>query len=134
MRVSSRRAVDAGRRWAWLGDLQFYVNDDTGLDLLLDQFRDYVLDANAGNPKRGHDDLNSAYRPTPAGGASRTGSVEKGFFVDEGVSGNSWRGQIRRVRMALYRRYPEKFDFGHDVFSPAELLKQTADGLNMAHA
>ena len=112
--------------------VQFYVNDDTGLDLLLDQFRDYVLDANAGNPKRGHDILNSActrafMRELEA--HLKAVSVEKGFFVDEGVSGNSWRGQIRRVRMALYRRYPDKYDFGHDVFTPAELLKQTADGL-----
>lgn len=112
--------------------VQFYVNDDTGLDLLLDQFRDYVLDANAGNPKRGHDILNSACTRAfmrELAAHLKAVSVEKGFFVDEGVSGNAWRGQIRRVRMALYRRYPDKYDFGHDVFTPAELLKQTADGL-----
>lgn len=112
--------------------VQFFVNDDSGLDLLLEQFRAYVLEANSSNPKRAQEILNSDntqafMRELEA--HLKAVSVEKGFFVDEAVSGNTWRGQIRRVRMALYRRYPPKFDFSRQTFSPVELLKQTADGL-----
>jgi conjugative transfer ATPase len=112
--------------------VQFYVNDDTGLELLLEQFRDYVLDANAANPERGREILGSVCTQAfmrDLDAHLQAVSVPQGFFVDEAVSGNPWRGQIRRVRLALYRRYPPHYDFSEEAFSPAELLKQTADGL-----
>ena len=112
--------------------LQFFVIDDLALDGLRDQLAAYVLDANAADPSRGRSILESTYTQgflKEVDAHLATISASKGFFIDEAVSGTPWRGQIRRVRMALYRRYPPGFDVGAEAFSPAELVQQTADGV-----
>jgi conjugative transfer ATPase len=112
--------------------VQCFVNDDTGLELLLEQFREYVLSANSADPKRGREILASACTQafmSELDAHLRAVSAPQGFFTDAAVSGNPWRGQIRRVRLAVYRRFPPDFDFSLEAFSPVDGLRQAADGL-----
>lgn len=113
--------------------LQFFVNDDTGLDTLVDRFADYVLSAQGdadGQRKRAREVLQSNFTQSfIAEMAAHLKSVAKpeGFFKDEAVSDNLWRGQFRRVRMGIYRRYPPKHTFA-DSASPRSILLQAANG------
>lgn len=110
--------------------VQFFVNDDTGLDALVSEFRAYVRSSNT--PERAEMILNSA--PTKSfieelESHLKVISKPGGCFVDEAVSGNVWRGQIRRARMAVYRRFPLDYDFSKEAFSPLEQLEQAAAGI-----
>lgn len=114
---------------------QFFVNDDTGLDPLIDQLTRYILSAQGdadSQRRRAQDVLSSQFTQSFVKEmAEHLRSVAKpeGFFRDESVSDNIWRGQFRRVRMAIYRWYPPKHDFGGDFGSPRTSLIQAANGL-----
>jgi conjugative transfer ATPase len=114
---------------------QFFVNDDTGLDPLIDQLTRYILDAQGGadsQRRRAQEVLSSKFTQSFVQEmAEHLRSVAKpeGFFHDEAVSDNIWRGQFRRVRMAIYRWYPPNHDFGGDTQSPRNALIQACNGL-----
>ncbi|WP_018608200.1 conjugative transfer ATPase [Uliginosibacterium gangwonense] len=110
--------------------IQFFCNDDLGIDDLAHQFAEYVLSVNT--PERGEEILHSAF--TQAYLAELTEHLEvvskaAGCFEDKTVSGNIWRGQRRRVRVAIYRRFPKGYDFEKEQFSPRDQVKQAAASL-----
>ena len=112
--------------------VQVFVNDDTNIESLCEQqFTQYILDANKENPARAQDILQSTYTQAYLKGMLahlRAVSNPDGFFDDTEVSGNVWRGQLRRVRCTLYRRFPANHDFSRDVLDPVEQLKQVGEG------
>ena len=128
--LSAQTEWDSGQ---WV--IQFFVNDDTGLDTLIDQLTRYILDAQGdaeSQRQRAREVLESDFTQSFIGEmAEHLKSVAKpeGFFRDESVSDNIWRGQFRRVRMAIYRRFPAKHDFSNEPGTPRNNLLQGANGL-----
>lgn len=131
-----KSALSAQPEWdaaQWV--IQFFVNDDTGLDTLIDQLSRYILDAQGdaeSQRKRARQVLESKFTQSFIDEmAAHLKSVAKpeGFFRDESVSDNIWRGQFRRVRMAIYRRYPPKYNFADETGTPRNSLIQSANGL-----
>lgn len=131
-----KSALSAQTEWdsaQWV--LQFFVNDDTGLDTLVEQLSTYILKAQGdaeSQRKRAKSVLESKFTQSfIAEMADHLKSVAKpeGFFKDESVSDNIWRGQFRRIRMAIYRRYPQRHDFATDIGTPRSSLMQCANGL-----
>ncbi|MBC7501850.1 MAG: conjugative transfer ATPase [Herminiimonas sp.] len=116
--------------------VQIFVNDDANIESLGEQqFKDYILDANKTNPERAQAILNSPY--TKAYMAEMLAHLKavsnpNGFFDDEEVSGNAWRGLLRRVRCVLYRRYPPNYDFSQNILDPVEQLTQAGEGFTAA--
>ncbi len=112
--------------------VQFFCNDDTDLSRQVERMRDYILAVHAKAPERGRQILASDFTRHFLGEmADHLEAVSRpgGLFTDEGVSGNRWRGQLRRVRCAIYRRFPPGFDFSREMLDPVERLHQTAKGL-----
>ncbi|NMG00739.1 conjugative transfer ATPase [Aromatoleum toluolicum] len=112
--------------------VQFFCNDDTDLSWQIERIRDYIVSVHAKAPERARQILASDFtRHFLAEMAEHLSLVARpeGLFLDEGVSGNRWRGQIRRVRCAIYRRFPPRFDFSRELLDPVETLQQTARGL-----
>ncbi|CAI06340.1 MULTISPECIES: conjugative transfer ATPase [Aromatoleum] len=112
--------------------VQFFCNDDTDLSWQIERLRDYILSVHEKAPERARAILESDFTRHFFGEmAEHLAQVSRpeGLFTDEGVSGNRWRGQLRRVRCAIYRRFPEGFDFSREVLDPVEKLQQTARGL-----
>ncbi|MCB1907032.1 MAG: conjugative transfer ATPase [Rhodocyclaceae bacterium] len=112
--------------------VQFFCNDDTELSGAIEAMRGYILECNANTPARAREILESAYTQSFLADLAehvRVASRAEGLFHDEGVSGNRWRAQKRRVRCALYRKFPPDYDFARDPMDPIEALHQAADGL-----
>lgn len=112
--------------------VQFFCNDDTDLSWEIERMRDYILAVHAKSPERGRQILESDFtRHFLAEMAEHLAAVSRpeGLFTDEGVSGNRWRGQLRRVRCAIYRRFPPGFDSSRGMPDPVEKLQQTTSGL-----
>ncbi|KAF5291918.1 hypothetical protein FQA39_LY19400 [Lamprigera yunnana] len=87
--------------------VQFFVNDDRNLDHLNQVFRDYILEQHKNDAGRGEAILNSAYTKAvldEIGAHLANVSQPQGLFVDTQVTGQIWRGQIRRVRCCIYKR------------------------------
>ena len=112
--------------------VQFLCNDDSELSGAIETMRDYILECNAKTPERAKEILDSTYTQSflehlaeHVRGASR----DEGLFTDEGVSGNRWRAQKRRVRCAIYRRFPADYDFARDPMDPIEALHQAGHSL-----
>ncbi len=112
--------------------VQFYTNDDNNIETLFEEgYKKYILDANSSNPVRAQEILNSAYTQAyfkDMLAHLRAVSNPEGFFEDEEVTGGVWRGQVRRVRCTLYRRFPANYDFSKEVLDPVEQLKQAGEG------
>ena len=112
--------------------VQFYVSDDTSLDTTVDEFADYIRKTHASNPKRGEEILNSAFTKAWLNElALHVANVSKpeGLFLDEEISGNVWRGQRRRVRCVLYRKYPNGYVAPENSATPLESLNTAAEGV-----
>jgi conjugative transfer ATPase len=77
--------------------LQLYVQDEPSLAALEQGVRDYV------QPRARGSDFTRDHLARLAAHLKRI-STPGGLFHDTAVTGNSWRGQIRRVRATLYRR------------------------------
>lgn len=128
--LSSLQEFDTAQ---WI--VQFFVNDDTGLDTLVEDFAQYVLQAQGDAPaqrERARAVLESEFTQAflvELAEHVRAVAKPEGFFKDEGVSESIWRGQFRRVRMALYRRYGQGHTFTAEADSPRNLLRQAARGL-----
>ena len=116
--------------------VQIYANDDTNIETHFeDMYKQYILDANYLNPARAQEILNSAYTQAyirEMQSHVRAVSNPDGFFEDEEVTGSVWRGQVRRIRCALYRRFPARYDFSKDVLDSVEQLKQVGEGFTAA--
>ena len=112
--------------------VQFFCNDDTELSGAIESMQRYVLECNANNPARAQEILGSAYTRSFLEDLAehvRIAARSEGLFNDDAVSGNRWRARKRRVRCAIYRRFPPDYDFARDPMDPIEALQQAGDGL-----
>ena len=116
--------------------VQFFCNDDTELSGLVDDIRDYVIEVNGGSQSaRAHEVLDSALTREVIAQLAvhiEQASREKGLFVDDQVSGEPWRGQMRRVRCAIYRRFPTGYDIRGEQEDLIEQLQLAASSMTNA--
>lgn len=87
--------------------LQFFVNDDRNVQPLLQDMKAYIRAAHA-DAKRGNEILNSPYTQAvlhEIGLHLDNVSQPEGLFLDTQVTGQPWRGQLRRVRCCIYKRF-----------------------------
>lgn len=113
----SLQSLDEVEHNPWI--VQFFVSDDVDLEPVHRQFISYIANAYPKDPERSREILNSKFTQDLIGemGAHlRRVSQPEGLFVDTQVSGQAWRGQVRRVRCMLYR----KFDMAAKGESPPE--------------
>lgn len=88
--------------------VQFFVSDDRNIDPLNQVLKDYVLDQHKDDPKRGQEILDSEYTQSMLGQIKdhlSQVSRPQGLFTDTTVTGQAWRGQQRRVRCCIFRRF-----------------------------
>ena len=88
--------------------VQFFLNDDRNIDGLNEQLRDYVAAQHAAYPERAKAILESPYTNAVLDAFREhlaLVSRPEGLFVDTEVTGQTWRGQLRRVRCCIYRRF-----------------------------
>lgn len=100
--------------------LQIFVQDDPCLDSVADEIEQYI------HPSIRSTAFTQDYLKRMRDHMKKV-SVVEGLFVDMEVSGNRFRGQRRRTRAIIYRRYPRNFDFHRDGMGPSEHLKNAAD-------
>ena len=77
--------------------LQVYVQDEPSLQGFMQQVQDYSQPGAEGSAFR------DSFNQSMAEHLTRI-SAPGGLFRDNAVTGSPWRGQVRRVRAALYRR------------------------------
>lgn len=121
------QAMPSSEASPWI--VQFFVNDDRNLDHLNQVFRDYILEQHKNDPERGQAILNSAYTQSVLDefAAHLTNvSQPQGLFVDTQVTGQIWRGQIRRVRACIYKRFANAAE---DHTTPIQQVEAVADTL-----
>lgn len=112
--------------------VQFFVSDDINLDTVMTELVQYIRNTHAADPERGEEILNSKFTKTWLHEmALHVANVSKpeGLFEDTQVSGNVWRGQRRRVRCVLYRKFPPGYVAPENSASPLEALNTAAEGL-----
>ncbi|QRF90611.1 conjugative transfer ATPase [Alcaligenes faecalis] len=105
---------------------QFFVNDDRNLDHLNDTFTDYILEQHK-DDGLGQEILNSPFTQAVLDEVrSHLSNVSQpnGLFTDTLVTGQVWRGQIRRVRCCLYRRFGGAAD---DPQTPVQQIESVAN-------
>lgn len=107
--------LDAGE---WVG--QIFVQDDTGIDVLMDEIEAYI------RPEVRKTAFTQDFMSRMRDHLQRI-SVPDGLFIDTEVSGIRFRGQRRRTRCVIYRRYPRNHDFNRDGISVSEHLKNVCD-------
>ena len=106
--------------------VQFFLNDDRNLDSLPQQFRDYIAKTHEKYPERANEILSSPLTQTVIDEVTRhmsRVSTPDGLFVDTQVTGQVWRGQQRRVRCCIYRRFA---NLSEDQVSPAAQIDAVA--------
>lgn len=112
--------------------VQFFVSDDINLDTVMAEFEDYIRSTHAADPKRGEEVLNSKFTQNWLNEMRlhvENVSKAQGLFEDTQVSGNIWRGQRRRVRCVLYRRYPPNYTPPRNAPSAVDAINSAAEGL-----
>ncbi|EPD42967.1 conjugative transfer ATPase [Delftia acidovorans CCUG 274B] len=88
--------------------VQWFVNDDRNIEQLQQHLHDYVLSQHKDNPARGQEVINSAYTQSVLQEFRKhleQASRPQGLFTDTQVTGQVWRGQQRRVRCCIYRKF-----------------------------
>lgn len=106
--------------------VQFFLNDDRNLDALPQQFKDYIRKTHEKYPERADEILASPFTQTVLDEVTRHMrhvSIPEGLFVDTQVTGQVWRGQQRRVRCCIYRRFANLSD---DYASPTAQINAVA--------
>jgi len=119
----SLQSLDEVDRSPWV--VQFFVSDDRDLDPVKRSFISYIENAYPKDKARSQAILRSAYTQDFIAEFSRhfdQVSRPEGLFVDTQVTGQVWRGQVRRVRCMLYR----KFDGANETSSPRAQLDHAA--------
>ena len=118
------QAIDEVDRDPWV--VQFFLNDDRNIDGLKRDLAAYIEQVHAADPARGQAILNSPF--TQAYIAEMSAHLDnvsrpEGLFVDTQVTGQAWRGQVRRVRCCIYKRFTDLVDQSATAF---QLLEQAA--------
>lgn len=88
--------------------LQFFLNDDRNVEALNQKLHDYILSQHKDNPKRAKEVIESEYTQSVMAEMRKhldQVSRPQGLFVDTLVTGQAWRGQQRRVRCCIYRKF-----------------------------
>ena len=106
--------------------VQFFCHDDTELARVMDDIRRYVLDVHGGPASAkaraiADSELTRAVLEQLAEHYEQA-RRDQGLFHDHVVSKETWRGQMRRVRCVLYRRYPKGHDVSRERESPIDQL------------
>lgn len=107
---------------------QFFVNDDRDISSLNGYLRRYIAQVHQDYPARRDEILGSPLTQTVLREFEahlKQVSREQGLFVDTQVSGQVWRGQTRRVRCCLYKRFRDLSDDSATAFSQLEAVAST---------
>jgi len=80
--------------------IQFFVQDELSVRNLTDQIREYC------NPRAKGTEYTESFIKTMEEHLLQVGQPN-GIFVDDVVTGQQWQGNNRRVRMCLYRYFPQ---------------------------
>ena len=99
--------------------LQFFVQDELSVRTLTDQIREYAHPRAVDTPYTKHflnvmdEHLRQVGQPN-------------GLFHDDVVTGGRWQGKRRKVRMCLYRYFPENYksDYDRDVRELGRIRKR----------
>ena len=100
--------------------LQVFVQDDPRLDSVAKEIEAYIDPAIRKTP------FTQDYLKRMRDHFVKVSAVD-GLFVDTEVSGIRFRGQRRRTRAVIYRRYPRNDDLSRAGISVSEHLKNVAD-------
>jgi hypothetical protein len=109
--------------------VQMFLSDDRNIDGLNQQLRDYILQQHKANPARAQEILNSPYTQSVLEAFEEHLSLvsrAQGLFTDTLVTGQVWRGQQRRVRCCIYRRFP---NLASEPSSPMQQMEAVATTL-----
>lgn len=101
--------------------VQFFLNDDRNIGQLGDTLRNYIAKQHEKYPERARSILESDYTGAVLGEVDHHLSLvsrAEGLFTDTQVTGQIWRGQQRRVRCCVYKR------FGKLTDNPTPALQQ----------
>jgi len=100
------QAIPESEGSPWI--VQFFLSDDRDISSLNGYLADYIAKQHAKYPERRDAILNSPYTQAVLKQFEEhlaLVSRPEGLFVDTLVSGQEWRGQQRRVRCAIYKRF-----------------------------
>jgi conjugative transfer ATPase len=100
------QAVPESEGAPWI--VQFFLSDDRDISRFNGYLADYIAKQHARYPERREAILNSSYTQAVLKQFEEhlaLVSRPEGLFVDTLVSGQEWRGQQRRVRCAIYKRF-----------------------------
>lgn len=100
------QAIPESEGSPWI--VQFFLSDDRDISSLKGYLADYIAKQHAKYPERRDAILNSPYTQAVLKQFEEhlaLVSRPEGLFVDTLVSGQEWRGQQRRVRCAIYKRF-----------------------------
>ena len=88
--------------------VQFFMNDDRNVDGLNQVLRDYIAEQHKNYPTRAKAIMESPYTQAVLAEVAEHLSLvsrPEGLFTDTQVTGQVWRGQQRRVRCCVYKRF-----------------------------
>lgn len=100
------QAIQESDASPWI--VQFFVNDDRNIDTLNDYLVNYIRQVHKAYPERAEAILNSPFTQSVLKEFEKhleLVSRPQGLFVDTLVTGQPWRGQMRRVRCCIYKRF-----------------------------
>ena len=100
------QAIPESEGSPWI--VQFFLSDDRDISGLNGYLAEYIAKQHAKYPERRDAILNSPYTQAVLKQFEEhlaLVSRPEGLFVDTLVSGQEWRGQQRRVRCAIYKRF-----------------------------
>ncbi|XDF33170.1 conjugative transfer ATPase [Paracidovorax avenae] len=113
------QAIPEAEGSPWI--VQFFLSDDRNVEILNQQLHDYILSQHKDNPRRAQEVISSEYTQSVLAEMRKhldQVSRPQGLFTDTLVTGQVWRGQQRRVRCCIYRKFTGLAN------EPAEPIKQ----------
>jgi conjugative transfer ATPase len=120
----SLQSLDESEHNPWIA--QFFLCDDRDMEPVKREFSRYIQNAYPKDPERSREIFKSAFTQDYIREFSThldLVSRPQGLFTDTLVSGQVWRGQVRRVRCMLYRRFGAD---GKQASSPGAQLDHAA--------
>ncbi|MBW8832305.1 MAG: conjugative transfer ATPase, partial [Burkholderiales bacterium] len=120
------QAIDESDTSPWI--VQFFLNDDANIENLKGELARYIEEVHKKEPKRAQEILESRYTQAYiAEMAAHLDNVSRpqGYFTDTTVTGQIWRGQIRRVRCFIYKRFSDLVEDRSSAFAQIEQVAIT---------
>ena len=106
--------------------VQFFMNDDRNIDGLNQVLRDYIAEQHKNYPQRAQAIMESPYTQAVLAEVAEHLSLvsqPEGLFTDTQVTGQVWRGQQRRVRCCVYKRFTR---LAEEPTTPIEQIESVA--------